>query len=151
MKKVLLGLAMVALTFSMNAQKLTTNGVDEFTGVQKKITKSYKVAKMDFGFMFASAIRIGKRTALRIGTSWDTGCSGASDNYITFLYSDGRTVTLKDVANVDCSENAISMFDVTNVDFADLKKIRLRQSDFPVDGVVSGKYSLYQLVRVVKH
>ena len=54
MKKPLLFLGAIALSFQLNAQELWKNEVDDFTGDVKKFTEYYTIAKTSFGQIKAS-------------------------------------------------------------------------------------------------
>ena len=150
MKKVLLVLGMVALTFGMNAQKLSIDRTDEFTGSVIKATKYYNLAKTSVGTLKAKVTRVDDSTFLRVYSTSDLGCSGARGNSIIFLNADGSKVELKDEADISCSDYASSMFVISNLDLSCWTKVRFEQSEYYTDGVAYGTYSLEQLIQATK-
>lgn len=151
MKKVLSVLLVFALTFSMNAQKLDVNEVDQFTGKVKKLTSSYNLAKTDVGTIRGSVIRIDDSRFLAVTCTADLGCVGARDNYIMFLYEDGSSVKLdNDFSDIDCSNESSSMYSISNLKTEGITHIRLRMSKYYTDGAVYGTYSLSDLMNAVK-
>ena len=151
MKKVLLVLSVFALTFSMNAQKLDVNEVDQFTGKIKKLTSFYNLAKTDVGMIRGSVIRINDSRFLSVSCTADLGCVGARDNYIIFLYADGSSVKLdNDFSDIDCSNESNSMYSISDLKTEGITHIRLRMSKYYTDGAVYGTYSLTDLMNAVK-
>ena len=151
MKKVLLVLSVFALTFSMNAQKLDVNEVDQFTGKIKKLTSFYNLAKTDVGMIRGSVIRINDSRFLSVSCTADLGCVGARDNYIIFLYADGSSVKLdNDFSDIDCSSESNSMYSIGDLKTEGITHIRLRMSKYYTDGAVYGTYSLTDLMNAVK-
>lgn len=150
MKKALLVLGMVALTLGMNAQSLRVNETDEFTGSVKKFTNFYKLAKTEVGTLSSSVMRIDNYTFLQVSSSVDLGCSGAVGNKIIFLFSDGTKTELEDIADINCKDSASSLFNITNLDFSNLTKVRFKQSEYYTDGVVYGSFTLQQQINVTK-
>ncbi len=151
MKKVLSVLSVFALTFSMNAQKLDVNEVDQFTGKVKKLTSFYNLAKTDVGTIRGSVIRIDDSRFLSVTCTADLGCVGARDNYIMFLYEDGSSVKLdNDFSDIDCSNESSSMYSISNLKTEGITHIRLRMSKYYTDGAVYGTYSLSDLMNAVK-
>jgi hypothetical protein len=154
MKKVLLVLAMVALTFSMNAQLLSQNEVDDFTGDVIKRTKFYNIATTNVGTVKAKAIRINNSYYLSVYSTADLGCAGARDNYLIFIFADGTKIKLdNDLYDIDCSDSATSLFRLEKnspLFTKAIDKIRFRQSKYYTDGTTSGTYSLAQIIAVTK-
>jgi hypothetical protein len=155
MKKVLLTLtAMIIVTLSVDAQKLRKNEVDDFTGYVKKYTNYYNAAKTDVGLLKASVLRIDDFVALKINSTSDLGCSGASGNYIIFKFTDGTSYRMDaDKADIDCADDATSMYIIKKdnpLNHKVLSKIRLRMSEYYTDGVVYGTYTIKQLLDAVK-
>ncbi len=152
MKKVLLVLAVALLSsITMNAQKLDVNEVDQFTGKVKKLTSFYNLAKTDVGIIRGSIVRIDDSRFLSVTCTADLGCVGARDNYIMFLYEDGSSVKLgNDFSDIDCSNEAGSMYSINNLKTEGITHIRLRMSKYYTDGAVYGTYSLTDLVNAVK-
>ena len=150
MKKALLVLSVFALTFSMNAQKLDVNEVDQFTGKIKKLTSFYNLAKTDVGMIRGSVIRINDSRFLSVSCTADLGCVGARDNYIIFLYADGSSVKLdNDFSDIDCSNESNSMYSIGSLKTEGITHIRLRMSKYYTDGAVYGTYSLTDLMNAV--
>ena len=151
MKKALLVLSVFALTFSMNAQKLDVNEVDQFTGKTKKLTSFYNLAKTDVGMIRGSVIRINDSRFLSVSCTADLGCVGARDNYIIFLYADGSSVKLNDdFSDIDCSNESNSLYSIDALKTEGITHIRLRMSKYYTDGAVYGTYSLTDLMNAVK-
>jgi len=155
MKKPLLLLGAVALSFQLNAQKLWKNEVDEFTGDVKKFTKHYIIATTNVGQIKASAIRINDHYYLSLKSTSDIGCAGARDNYVIIKFTDGTTLKLdKDLADIECADSSPSLFSILpNGDLAnkEIEKIRFRQSKYYTDGNTSGTYSLSKIINVTKN
>ena len=150
MKKAVLVLAMVALTFGMNAQKLDINEVDQFTGSTKKLTSYYNLAKTDVGIIRGSVIRIDNSRFLSVNFTAYLGCAGARSNYIMFLYADGSSVKLdNDFADIDCSDGSTSMYRITDLQTNGITHIRFKMSKYFTDGPVYGTYSLTDLMNAV--
>lgn len=155
MKKPLLFLGAVALSFQMNAQKLWKNEVDDFTGDVKKFTNYYNVATTDIGGTIkVSAIRLNDFYYIKMKCSTDLGCSGASDNYAIVKFTDGSTLNLsKDYSDIDCSDSASSLFSLKEnspLFTKEIDKIRFRQSKYYTDGKTSGTYTLSQILKATK-
>tara|TARA_R110000822_G_C15051461_1_gene466469 strand:- start:88 stop:552 length:465 start_codon:yes stop_codon:yes gene_type:complete len=154
MKKVILTIAMVALTFGMNAQLLSQNEVDDFTGDVIKRTKFYNIATTNVGKVNAKAIRINNSYYLSVYSTADLGCAGASDNYLMFIFTDGTKIKLdNDLYDIDCSDSAPSLFrlkDNSPLFNKVIEKIRFNQSDYYTDGTTSGSYSLAQIIGATK-
>jgi len=151
MKKVLLLLGMVALTFGMNAQSLRVNETDEFTGNKKKITKFYNIAKTDVGIIKASVLAINSFTFLSVNSTADLGCAGSHKNRIIFLFENGTTILLdKDLSDINCKDSAGSLFDITGLDFTGLAKVRFQQSEYYTQGPVYGSFTLQQQIDATK-
>tara|TARA_B100000768_G_scaffold140478_1_gene131974 strand:+ start:1000 stop:1470 length:471 start_codon:yes stop_codon:yes gene_type:complete len=155
MKKPLLLLGAVALSFQLNAQKLWKNEVDDFTGDVKKFTNYYNIATTSVGKIKASAVRINDFYYLKLKSTSDIGCAGARDNYAIIKFTDGTTLKLeKDLAEIDCADSSASLFSISpNGDLAnkEIDKIRFRQSKYYTDGNTSGTYSLSQIINVTKN
>jgi len=154
MKKPLLFLGAIALSFQLNAQKLWKNEVDEFTGDVKKFTEYYTIAQTSFGQIKASGIRIKDYYYIRLKSTSDLGCAGARDNYAIIKFTDGTTLKLdKDLSDIDCADSSPSLFSISpNSDLAnkEIEKIRFKQSKYYTDGTTSGKYSLSEIINVTK-
>jgi len=154
MKKPLLFLGAVALSFQLNAQKLWKNEVDDFTGDVKKFTNYYTIATTSVGQIKASAVRIKDFYYLKLKSTSDLGCAGARDNYAIIKFTDGTTLKLdKDLSDIECADSSPSLFSISpNGDLANKKieKIRFRQSNYYTDGNTSGTYSLSEIINVTK-
>tara|TARA_R100000541_G_scaffold13397_1_gene22358 strand:+ start:93 stop:584 length:492 start_codon:yes stop_codon:yes gene_type:complete len=152
MKKVLFTLLVVLLTtVSMSGQKLWKNEVDDFTGDVKKFTNYYNVAKTSTGILKLSALRINNFYYIKIKSTSDLGCSGASGNYVIFKFTDGTKIELRDdLSDIDCSDSMPSLF---RIDFNSplitkvVEKIRLRQSEYYTDGTTTGTYTVSQIIK----
>jgi hypothetical protein len=154
MKKVVLVLAAIVLSCQMNAQKLWKDEVDDFTGDLKKFTNYYNVATTDVGTLKISALRLNDFYYIKMKSTTDIGCSGATDNYIFFKFTDGTTLELKkDLSDIDCSDSTPSLYslkDSSPLFTKEIEKIRFRQSKYYTDGVTSGTYSLAQIIKATK-
>ncbi len=154
MKKPLLLLGAVALSFQLNAQKLWKNEVDDFTGDVKKFTNYYNIATTSVGKIKASAVRVNDFYYLKLKSTSDIGCAGARDNYAIIKFTDGTTLKLeKDLAEIDCADSSASLFSISpNSDLVNKKidKIRFRQSKYYTDGNTSGTYSLSEIINATK-
>ena len=154
MKKVLLLLAMAAFTFVSNAQELSKNEVDDFTGKVKKFTKYYNVGKGKVGTIKVSIARLDKTYFMKIKTTADLGCAGARDNYVIFKFTDGSTLKLdNDVSDVDCAYSSPSFYIIDadgQLATKTIEMIRFRQSKFYTDAKTSGTYSFVDLLNAVK-
>jgi hypothetical protein len=152
MKKFLFSLlGFLSFTF-IYAQELQTNKVDEFTGDVKKITKTYEFAK-GVSRVKGYVARIQDLHAIYIYSTMDMGCGGARGNYVIFLFEDGTNLKLdNDVADIDCSDYATSIYVLDPSDFEGkvVKKIRFAQSDSYDDCEWSGPYTINELLKVVQ-
>lgn len=154
MKKPLLFLGAVALSFQLNAQKLWKNEVDDFTGDVKKFTNYYTISTTSVGQIKASVVRIKDFYYLKLKSTSDLGCAGARDNYAIIKFTDGTTLNLdKDLSDIECADSSPSLFSISpNGDLANKKieKIRFRQSKYYTDGNTSGTYSLSEIINATK-
>ena len=155
MKKVLsTTVLLLVLSLSVNGQKLWKNEVDEFTGNVKKFTNYYNAAKTDVGLIKASVARVDDFIALKLKSTSDIGCSGASGNYVIFKFTDGTSYRMdNDRADIDCSDDSVSMYIIKKdnpLNHKTVSKIRLRMSEYYTDGPVYGTYSINQLLNAVK-
>jgi len=154
MKKVVLVLVAIAFSCQMNAQKLWKDEVDDFTGDVKKFTNYYNVATTDVGTLKVSAIRLNDFYYIKMKSTSDLGCSGASDNYAIIKFTDGTTLKLnKDYSDIDCSDSTPSLFTLSAnspLFTKEIEKIRFKQSKYYTDGVTSGTYSLAQIIAATK-
>ena len=96
--------------------------------------------------------RVDDVVVLEMWTTNRMGCGGAVGNYTVLLKDDGSVVRLTDdIIDIECEERASSMYVVTNVDFANIKKIRFKQSDGYMDFDVAGRlYTLEELFNAVQ-
>jgi len=154
MKKVVLVLVAIAFSCQMNAQKLWKDEVDDFTGDVKKFTNYYNVATTNVGTLKVSAIRLNDFYYIKMKSTSDLGCSGASDNYAIIKFTDGTTLKLdKDYSDIDCSDSTPSLFSLnanSPLFTKEIEKIRFKQSKYYTDGVTSGTYSLAQILEATK-
>ena len=154
MKKVVLVLVAIAFSCQMNAQKLWKDEVDDFTGDVKKFTNYYNVATTDVGTLKVSAIRLNDFYYIKMKSTSDLGCSGASDNYAIIKFTDVTTIKLnKDYSVIDCSDSTPSLFSLSAnspLFTKEIEKIRFKQSKYYTDGVTSGTYSLAQIIAATK-
>jgi len=138
----------------MNAQKLWKDEVDDFTGDIKKFTNYYNVATTNVGTLKVSAIRLNDFYYIKMKSTSDLGCSGASDNYAIIKFTDGTTLKLdKDYSDIDCSDSTPSLFTLnanSPLFTKEIEKIRFKQSKYYTDGVTSGTYSLAQILEATK-
>ena len=156
MKKTLAAIAIALTTvFSANAQNLSMNEVDEFTGQTKKVTEYYKVGKGNGYNLKLSVVQLSDGKASTFGmyfqTNGDLGCSGSVDEYVILKFTDGTTVKYKGIGDVDCTDYATSTFIVNIEDFKDktVEKIRLRRSEYYNDYEVGGSYTISELLTAV--
>jgi hypothetical protein len=156
MKNLLL-IAAILFSSTTFAQELIINKVDDFTGSSKKRTKNYNVGYRDYGRLMAYTVKVNDSYGVGFYTSnLDLGCSGTAKSYVTFLFADKTTLTLKnDVYDIECSAGAESMFALVSSELETLKtkqisKIRFSQSKYFADFIVSGKYTIKQLLEVLR-
>ncbi|MDC1284162.1 hypothetical protein N8Z19_02000 [Saprospiraceae bacterium] len=149
----------IAFTFTsqINAQKLTTNEVDEFTGSIKKATKEYKLFKGDkYAKLDVRAGRIDSFYYLYLSPRSDLGCVGTKDSYVIFIFDDGSKLKLDDdLAQIDCSKYASFIYNIDqeNPIFTrskEVEKIRVCGSKYYNDYSPTGKYTLGELLDAVK-
>jgi len=145
MRNLLLALSLL-FAAQLAAQTLETNEVDAFDGTVKKYTKVYNFSKTEVGLLKAKVMRIDDFMFLKLYSTADLGCAGSHKNYLKLLFADGRSVVLKDKADISCENSAYSLFDITNLNTQGITQVRFRQSEYYTDGVPYGTYSLYQLV-----
>ena len=156
MKRLFLVITVLAFNLS-NAQKLRVNEVDEFTEYSKKITNYYNLARSEGGSLTikTSVAHIDDMYAMLVKSNADLGCAGAHDNYIIFIFEDKSKLKLdRDVSDIDCSDSAVSIFNLTDhIDTLLSKKItkvRFSQSKHYTDGITYGTYTLDQLIKVTQ-
>ena len=155
MKKTLLSLSLIcAAAFGLNAQDLSTNEVDDFTGDVKKFTKYYNIGKSDVGLIKASIARLGNTYFLKVKSTTDLGCSGAAGNYIIFKFTDGTILKLDDdVSDIECADGSPSFYIIKAegvLASKTIQMIRFRQSQYYTDATTYGTYSFVQLLDAVK-
>ena len=154
MKKILLLLVMLIFTFGLNAQDLSTNEVDSFTGNIKKFTKYYNIGKGNVGLIKASIARLDNTYFLKIKSTSDLGCSGANDNYVIFKFTDGTTLKLDDdISDIECANSSPSFYIIKAegvLASKTIEMIRFRQSKYYTDATTYGTYSFVQLLDAVK-
>lgn len=151
MKRIILSVIVtLAFTFS-NAQELRVNETDEFTGDSKRVTKTYKLANGNAGKLEVSAIKVGPITGIFVESTADLGCSGAKGNYIIFKFSDDTTLKLDDDADIECGDDAQSLFVVSPSDFRGkvVIKVRFNQSEYYDDCIPSGNWTFNELIDAV--
>jgi len=153
MKQIILSLGLAFLSTISFSQELRMNQVDEFTGKTIKVTKSYSVGKVGSGKLFMSFRRVDDSYGVEFWSTTDQGCSGANDNYVIFLSDDGTTISLnKDLADIDCSDMASSVYMIDLADFENLNvsKIRFAQSDGYIDFVFESEYTVQDHLNAIK-
>ena len=138
-KVILTVIAALLIGLSSYAQTLKVNEVDDFTGALMKATDMEKIAvskvrntlKMNLG-----GIRSSDGTEVYVMYAYSTldqGCSGARGNEILIKFTDGTVITLTDVADIDCSDDAASMYNMTeyynDLENKTIDKIRFQQGD----------------------
>ena len=152
MRNSILTLATLLFAFSMNGQELRVNETDEFTGVVKRITNSYKVAE-NITSIYCSVGHIGNDYAFYVHSTLDLGCAGVRTNKIIFLFDDGTSLVLEnDIARIDCGDNPSSVFVFHPEDFEGktVTKIRFKQSRLYDDCEVTGLFTINQLIEAVQ-
>ena len=152
MKKLILIMLMAALSSAAISQNLRVNEVDEFTGLTRKVTNFYEVAK-NVGKLSVSAYHIGDSYGIYCFSTSDLGCSGAIGNYIIFKFTDGTTLTLDDdIADIDCGDRAISIYELnpSSIEGKTIEKIRVSMSEYYDDRTPMGQYTIQQLFDAVK-
>ena len=140
-----------------SAQELAKNEVDEFTGSIQKFSKTYIIAKgvKGVGKVKAYVGHIDDSYALFVHSTADLGCAGSS-GYIIFLFEDKSQYKIDDdVANIDCSDFASSIFIIDPTEFVGktLSKIRFSQGDSYDDFVANSntaEFKMSQLIDVVQ-
>lgn len=151
MKRLLLSFLLFSCMISCAGQTLWMNEVDEFTGETKKATESYKVGVgvSSLYFMFG---RIGETYFFYANSDSDLGCAGAVGNYIILKFTDGTTLKLDDISDVDCKKGAKSTFLFKPSDFAgkELDKIRFKQSKFFDDFTWNSQFLLVDFINSIK-
>ena len=153
MKKIIITIGMVVLALGMNAQQLTKNEVDDFTGEVKKFTEYYNIAKTSRGSFKAGIERIDNVYWIELYSTTDLGCSGTSGNKVIFKFTDGTSVKLFDRSQIDCRDGATSSFIVeagSPLFTKDIEKIRFEQSQYYADGETYGPFSLAELLQATK-
>jgi len=151
------GFFAIILTFislSVFCQDLWKNEVDEFTGSVNKITESYVVAN-GVGNLSIQVGRVDNTHFMFVYSSADLGCSGASNNSIIFKFTDGTTLKLEDVADINCGDTPVSTFIFRARDFENktVDKIRFQQSNYYDDCIWSDKwcnFTFSQLLLAIK-
>lgn len=141
----------VMLAATLNAQLLRVDKVDEFTGSVTKITKPYTIAT-GASTLRATWGRVGSTTFVGVTSSVDIGCAGALGNYLIFLFDDGTTLRLEDMADIDCGDAAsgLFVFDAQQLEGKTIQKVRLKHSELYVDCVWKSKYTLGEYLQVVQ-
>lgn len=138
-------------------QDLRIDEVDEFTSSVTKKTEGIAYHKTFSESNVLYVWRIDSLYFIELGFNPKIGCSGAVDNYVTFLFEDGTTYKLtEDLAEVDCTGFPSSMYQIDPEKFSgkEIKKIRVRMGDRLVDRdwdkKGKAKYTIQQLIAVVE-
>jgi len=141
----------VMLAATLNAQELSVDKVDEFTGSVTKITKPYTIAT-GTSTLRATWGRVGSTTFVGVSSSVDIGCAGALGNYMVLLFDDGTTLRLEDMADIDCGEAPSGLFVINaqQLEGKTIDKVRLKFSEVYVDCVWECKYTLAEFLQVVQ-
>jgi len=142
-------IALISLTAT--AQDLDMNEVDEFTGASKKVTKEYVCAEG----VTKIAMRFGNIDGTHCIYTYPykkLGCSGAVGNYLILKFTDGTTIKLEDVSDIDCKDYATSIFifQPELVKGKVIEKIRFKQSEYYDDGEWISEFNLADFVNAVK-
>jgi hypothetical protein len=151
MKHLLTLIFLLNLAFVGTGQQLWMNETDEFTGEVKKATESYKVGVgiSSLYFMFG---RIGETYFFYANSDSDLGCAGALGNYIILKFSDGSTLKLEDISDVDCKKGAKSTFIFNPSDFKgkEIEKVRFKQSKFFDDYTWNSQFLLVDFINSIR-
>jgi hypothetical protein len=151
MKILFFSLMLSVLTLSATGQELWKNETDDFTGKTKKATESYKVGigVSNLYFMFC---RVGETYFFYANSDSDLGCSGATGNYIILKFTDGTTLKLDDIADVDCKGKTKStfVFKPADLEGKEIEKIRFKQSKFFDDYTWQSKFFLVDYLNAIK-
>jgi hypothetical protein len=119
-----------------NPVPLKINKVDHFSGYIHRLTKVYYVGKIGNSIR-SQFSRYGDKYYIYLSTNnYSIGCSGASQNYVQFLFDDNSVFTYNnDLSNIDCGDRPYSKFEINIEIFQSkkLKAIRLRQSESSQD------------------
>ena len=157
MTKTIVAIAIaLATVFSVNAQEFRKNHTDEFTGITKKITNFYNIGNgQGYTLELSTALLTsgtGETRGMYFRTDADLGCAGAKDEYVFFKFTDGTTMKYKGIGEIDCEDDSVSVFLFYEVDFKDktVEKIRFSRSKHYVDYTMKGKYTVSQLINILK-
>ena len=113
--------------------KIDEDIVDEFTGNRQITTEVFNVAK---GGMLKGIVgNFDETYVFYLIPMTDLGCSGATGNYVIFLFEDGSTLQLEDNGKIDCGSISTGLFLVKYEDFKNkkIKKLRVRRTERTVD------------------
>lgn len=128
-------------SYEFSKYDLKSNYVDEFTGNIKKESNIFVVGstKPDINKYSINLIAwLGKTIAkdttqyfIKLRTPHDLGCSGSSKNYVMFKFLDDKVIRVEnDIADIDCSKNAVSIFVLNDETLTKLKNIKLKSVRF---------------------
>lgn len=115
-----------SLAFVNGECKFSIDETDEFTGDFKRITEKKVVGKGESGYrkLYAQVGRIKNTYALYLWSSSDLGCV-SSDGYVILKSDDGKTLKLKNLADVDCGDRPRFIAMLTESDRALLKSMNV--------------------------
>ena len=158
MKKVIVAISIALTTvMSANAQELSIDEVDAFTGKITKVTYQEQVGK---GKEYSLYLIMARLTDVRekpifsmiFKTNAGLGCAGSLEEYVMFKFTDGSVLRYNGFGEVDCDKTAMSMFEINLNDFKDktVEKIRLKRHKSLLDYDVEGEYTITQLINAVK-
>jgi hypothetical protein len=139
----------ISNSFSLPEYKLTKNEIDEFTGDLKRYTKFISIGgtkrdKTNYSINLVAwmgkIVSSDKKTyVIKMRTPSELGCSGSDKNYAMIKFMDNEVIKLdNDIAKIDCSKNAVSVFlltdDILNkLRYNKIKSVRFRQSEYYAD------------------
>jgi hypothetical protein len=135
------------------AQELKGNSIDPFTGKLSRFTDWYRIGYCQ-NYQHRILMCAGREDeeyffgVFSLGIKELSLCSGAANNYVIFLFTDGTKFTVEeDFSNIDCGDAPSSWYKVADANvFAgkEVAKIRMRQGDTIIDydfGAGKGGYA----------
>ena len=111
----------------LNAQVYVENdNVDEFTKARTRGTNLVDLAIPNRSVKIMMG-NVDETYLFSFFTTFNLGCGGASENYITFLFDDGNTITYReDIAQINCKDINVSTYIIEPLDFVNRKVVKVR-------------------------
>jgi hypothetical protein len=132
--------------------KLVADSIHPISGIQRK-TEIIHIGQTNSTRLELVAARATDWTGILVYPTSPLGCSGASGNYISFQFKDGSSLTLdNDLGFYKCSgtEKKVSVYDVNNIRFNPVVKVRFKQSEGFIELDWVCEYSMQEIIDALK-